>query len=55
MDKAAELDAKTSSAAAAPQPVPVLDLVRYLLRLGTLGFGGPVALCGLMERVLVDE
>jgi chromate transporter len=35
--------------------VPLLALVRYFLRLGTLGFGGPVALCGLMERELVDE
>jgi chromate transporter len=35
--------------------VPILQLVRYFLRLGTLGFGGPVALCGLMERELVAE
>jgi chromate transporter len=35
--------------------VPVLDLVRYFLRLGTLGFGGPAALCGQMERELVGE
>src|SRR5262249_55544974 len=27
----------------------------YYLRLGTLGFGGPVALCGQMERELVVE
>lgn len=26
------------------------ELVRYLLRLGTLDFGGPVALCGLLEK-----
>ena len=38
-----------------PRPVPVAHLVLYFLRLGTLGFGGPVALCGLMERELVDE
>lgn len=35
--------------------VPISKLVRYFLRLGTLGFGGPVALCGLMERELVAE
>ena len=35
--------------------VRIRDLVRYYLRLGTLGFGGPVALCGQMERELVEE
>ncbi len=29
--------------------------MRYYLRLGALGFGGPVALCGQMERELVQE
>ncbi len=36
-------------------PVRIRDLVRYYLRLGTLGFGGPVALCGQMERELVQD
>lgn len=31
------------------------ELVRYFLRLGFLGFGGPVALVGQMERELVVE
>jgi chromate transporter len=31
------------------------ELVRYFLRLGFLGFGGPVALVGQMERELVDQ
>jgi chromate transporter len=35
--------------------VPIRDLVRYYLRLGVLGFGGPVALVGQMERELVGE
>ena len=35
--------------------IPIWDLVRYFLRLGTLGFGGPVALCGQMEKELVQE
>jgi len=35
--------------------VPILSLVRYYLRLGTLGFGGPVALVGQMEKELVEE
>ncbi|MBI4505827.1 MAG: chromate efflux transporter [Chloroflexi bacterium] len=30
-------------------------LVRYFLRLGTLGFGGPVALAGFMHRDLVER
>jgi chromate transporter len=33
----------------------VSELVRYFLRLGLLGFGGPVALVGQMERELVTE
>src|SRR5215472_10501069 len=36
-------------------PVRIRDLVLYYLRLGTLGFGGPVALCGQMEKELVQE
>lgn len=31
------------------------DLVRYMAKLGTIGFGGPVALVGYMRRHLVDE
>src|SRR6266702_6097668 len=30
-------------------------LVRYFLRLGTIGFGGPVALVGYMHRDLVER
>src|SRR2546426_7377850 len=33
----------------------ISELVRYFRRLGFLGFGGPVALVGQMERELVDE
>src|SRR5437667_3492846 len=35
--------------------VRIRDLVRYYLGLGALGFGGPVALCGQMEKDLVEE
>jgi chromate transporter len=35
--------------------VRLRNLVFYYLRLGTFGFGGPVALCGQMERELVQE
>ena len=31
------------------------DLVFYMLRLGTIGFGGPVALVGYMHRDLVEQ
>jgi chromate transporter len=31
------------------------QLVRYMLRLGTIGFGGPVALAGYMRRDLVER
>ena len=43
------------SSDATPARVPIPQLVLYFLRLGTLGFGGPVALCGLMEKELVTE
>ena len=36
-------------------PGRMRELVGYFLRLGTLGFGGPVALVGQMERELVAE
>ncbi len=40
----------------APEPVYTLwQLVLYALRLGTLGFGGPVALVGYMHRDLVES
>lgn len=35
-------------------PYTLWQLVRYFLRLGTLGFGGPVALVGYMQRDLVE-
>jgi chromate transporter len=41
------------AAAAPPQP-GMREVVLYFLRLGLLGFGGPVALVGQMERDLVD-
>jgi chromate transporter len=40
----------------APSGVPTIwDLTRYYLRLGALGFGGPVALAGEMRRDLVER
>jgi len=34
---------------------PLREIILYFLRLGLLGFGGPVALVGQMERELVTE
>jgi chromate transporter len=36
-------------------PRLIKDLTLYFLKLGTIGFGGPVALVGYMQRDLVDE
>src|SRR5215203_7468341 len=33
----------------------LIDLATYFLRLGSLGFGGPVALVGYMHRDLVEK
>lgn len=38
-----------------PKSVRLLDLVKYFLRLGALGFGGPIALAGYMQRDLVPR
>ena len=42
-------------AAAVEESYSLGRLVAYFLRLGSLGFGGPVALVGYMQRDLVDE
>ena len=36
-------------------PPPLSRFCLYFLKLGTLGFGGPIALAGAMQRDLVDE
>jgi chromate transporter len=41
--------------AEAVRKVPIAELALYFLRLGLMGFGGPVALVGQMERELVGE
>src|SRR5690348_16778717 len=40
---------------ALPEKGRIGELVLYFLRLGLLGFGGPVALVGQMERELVSD
>ena len=37
------------------EPGTLRSLVAYFLRLGTVGFGGPIALAGYMQRDLVDH
>lgn len=45
-----------SSASSRPTAAPgVRNLAWYFLRLGTLGFGGPIALAGRMHKNLVEE
>ncbi|MGH2587293.1 MAG: chromate transporter [Dehalococcoidia bacterium] len=41
--------------AQADEVVPVRSLVLYFLKLGAIGFGGPVALVGYMHRDLVEQ
>src|SRR5436305_5822077 len=36
-------------------PYTLKDLSLYFLKLGTIGFGGPVALVGYMHRDLVEQ
>ena len=38
-----------------PTRATLREFVFYFLKLGTLGFGGPIALAGYMQRDLVDE
>src|SRR5262249_6141528 len=52
MSLSAEHSLATTSGVAA---YSLRDLLVYFLRLGSFGFGGPVALVGYMQRDLVDE
>ena len=48
--------AAAESTSDAVTPARILpQLVWYFLRLGTWGFGGPIALAGYMQRDLVEE
>jgi chromate transporter len=42
-------------APSAAQPGGLREVLRYLLYLGTFGFGGPIALAGYMQRDLVER
>jgi chromate transporter len=47
--------ARRPDAAEPPAPAPFTSVLRYFLRLGTLGFGGPIAVVGYMQRDLVES
>ena len=49
------LETLTETGAPHPPLYPLQDLVLYALKLGTVGFGGPVALIGYMYRDLVEQ
>src|SRR5207248_9407025 len=47
--------AATQSSSSDVVPCSMRDLLLYFLRLGTFGFGGPIALAGYMQRDLVEN
>ena len=49
------MNQQTNSTVAEPTTVSLPQFVAYFLRLGTIGFGGPIALAGHMQQDLVDE
>jgi len=55
MNGNAETVTENRSGKSSTQAVPLLRLALYFLRLGTLGFGGPIALVGYMQRDLVES
>jgi len=61
MTSASPPEPATPAPAGTPSPVPpagqvgLWPLVGYFLSLGTIGFGGPVALTGYMHRDLVEQ
>jgi chromate transporter len=49
------MNPESNPAAHEPAKVSLAQFVGYFLRLGTVGFGGPIALAGHMQQDLVDE
>jgi len=52
---AGEVDGAGPPAAAAPTEVSLKRYLRYFLRLGAVGWGGPIAVVGYMQRDLVER
>lgn len=50
-----EIETQNSPEVPCSHPYAIGQLVRYFLQLGTVGFGGPVALVGYMHRDLVER
>src|SRR5262252_5246434 len=62
MTEAGSIAATSGPTALAPplgspalEPCTLRELSQYFLRLGTIGFGGPIALAGYMQKDLVEE
>jgi len=49
------LSPRATNSAAPVEVVPLSRLIAYFLRLGAVGFGGPIALVGYMQRDLVED
>src|SRR3989440_4092422 len=49
------MNQETSSAVQEPKSVSLTQFVGYFLWLGTVGFGGPIALAGHMQQDLVED
>jgi chromate transporter len=48
-------DTQDAAVSQAVEPSSLGDLGRYFLRLGSFGFGGPIALAGYMQKDLVEQ
>ena len=55
MTEADGVGAAASKVAAEVVPSSLRALATYFLRLGAIGFGGPIPLAGYMQRDLVEE
>ncbi len=49
------MNTESNSTAVQPARASLAQFVGYFLRLGTVGFGGPIALAGHMQQDLVDD
>jgi chromate transporter len=55
MPDGASIDARAPQLGRRPGPARFWPFVLYFLKLGAIGFGGPVALAGFMHRDLVEQ